>query len=126
MTPNGLDCARAEELLSDHLEGVLDPLLARELEDHVRSCSACAGLREALIRHQDIVLRSFAENLMTYAIGRRIEYGDMPAVRQIVASAAKNENRFSSFVLGIVNSAAFRMVKPEAPKALVTDSVAAR
>ena len=48
MTPNGLDCARAEELLSDHLEGVLDPLLAREIDDHVRSCAACAGLREAL------------------------------------------------------------------------------
>jgi len=48
VTSNGLDCARAEELLSDHLEGVLDPLLASELEDHLRSCAACRGLREAL------------------------------------------------------------------------------
>lgn len=58
MTANGLDCARAEELLSDHLEGVLDPLLARELEDHVRSCAACRGLREALVEVVE-ALRSY-------------------------------------------------------------------
>jgi hypothetical protein len=73
------------------------------------------GLREALIRHQDMVLRSFAENLLTYAIGRRVEYGDMPAVRAIVKEAAKNGNRMSAFVLGVANSAAFRMAKVEAP-----------
>jgi Putative zinc-finger len=48
MTASGFDCARAEELLSDHLEGVLDPLLARELEDHLASCAACRDLRDAL------------------------------------------------------------------------------
>jgi hypothetical protein len=79
------------------------------------------GLRQALLRHQDMVLRSFAENLLTYAIGRRVEYGDMPAVRAIVNAAAKNDNKFSSFVLGVVNSAAFRMAKPESPKPLNAD-----
>jgi hypothetical protein len=74
-----------------------------------------AGLREALLRHQDMVLRSFAENLLTYAIGRRVEYLDMPAVRAIVNSAAKNNDRFSAFVLGVVNSPAFRMAKPDGP-----------
>jgi Protein of unknown function (DUF1585) len=49
---------------------------------------------------------------MTYALGRRVEYADMPAVRAIVRDAAKNETRMSSFILGVVNSAAFRMVKP--------------
>jgi hypothetical protein len=73
------------------------------------------GLREALIRHQDMVLRSFAENLLTYAIGRRVEYGDMPAVRAIVKEAAKNGNRMSAFVLGVANSAALRMAKAETP-----------
>ena len=48
MTPTGLDCARAEELLSDHLEGVLDPLLARDLDEHLRACADCAALRETL------------------------------------------------------------------------------
>jgi mono/diheme cytochrome c family protein len=72
-----------------------------------------AGLRDALIRHQDMVLRSFAENLLTYGIGRRVEYADMPAVRTIVRDAAKSNNKMSAFVLGVVNSAAFRMAKPE-------------
>ena len=40
-----------------------------------------AGLRDALLKHSDMVLSSFAENLMTYALGRRLEYTDMPAVR---------------------------------------------
>jgi hypothetical protein len=82
-----------------------------------------AGLRQALLAHQDMVLRSFTENLMTYAIGRRIEYADMPTVRAIVNTAAKNNNHFSSFVLGVVNSGAFRMAKPaDTPsKALNTD-----
>jgi hypothetical protein len=51
------DCARAEELLSDHLDGTLDPLLARELEDHLRACAACARLRDALAEVVD-ALRS--------------------------------------------------------------------
>jgi hypothetical protein len=80
------------------------------------------GIRDALLRHQDMVLRSFAENLMTYAIGRRVEYSDMPAVRVIVRDAAKSGNRMSAFILGVVNSQAFRMAKTEGPaKTLVTD-----
>ena len=71
-----------------------------------------------------MVLRSFAENLLTYALGRRVEYWDMPTVRSIVVSAAKNDNKFSSYVMGVVNSGAFRMAKaPAAPaqKLLNTD-----
>jgi hypothetical protein len=81
------------------------------------------GLRDALLRHRDMVLRSFAENLMTYALGRRVEYEDMPAVRAIVRDAAKNDNKMSAFILGVVNSQAFRMAKVEAPaKTLATDA----
>src|SRR5262245_15786632 len=82
------------------------------------------GLRDALLKHQDMVLRSFAENLLTYALGRRVEYWDMPTVRSIVVSAAKNDNKFSSYVMGVVNSGAFRMAKAPAapaPKVLNTD-----
>jgi hypothetical protein len=46
---------------------------------------------------------------MAYALGRDVQYYDMPTVRSIVRKAALNENRFSSYVLGIVNSEAFRM-----------------
>ncbi|HEV3059780.1 MAG TPA: DUF1592 domain-containing protein [Vicinamibacterales bacterium] len=81
-----------------------------------------SGLRDALLRHQDMVLRSFAENLLTYAIGRRVEYADMPAVRAIVRDAAKHDNKMSAFILGVVNSGAFRMAKVEPPKAMSTDA----
>ena len=52
---------------------------------------------------------SFTESLMTYSLGRRVEYFDMPAIRKIIRDAAKDDNRFSAFVLGVVNSRAFQM-----------------
>jgi mono/diheme cytochrome c family protein len=79
------------------------------------------GLRQALMKHQDMVLRSFTENLLTYALGRRIEYSDMPAVRTIIRDAAKKEHRMSAYILGVVNSAAFRMMKAPENKEVLTD-----
>jgi len=72
-----------------------------------------AGLRRALNDRSEIVLRTFTENLMSYALGRRIEYTDGPAVRAVVRRAAENGRRFSSFVLGIVESVAFQMNRIE-------------
>ena len=63
------------------------------------------GLRQALLKHRDVFVRSFTENLLTYALGRGVEYLRHAGVRAIVRDAAKNDNRFSSFVLGIVKSA---------------------
>jgi hypothetical protein len=71
--------------------------------------SGPTGLRAAMVKHKDVVLRTFTENLMAYSLGRRLEYFDMPLVRRIVRDAAKDRNRFSSFVAGIVKSPAFRM-----------------
>jgi hypothetical protein len=48
---------------------------------------------------------------MTYAIGRRVDHRDMPAVRAIVREAARHGNRTSAFILGVVTSAPFRMNK---------------
>ncbi|PYR37602.1 MAG: hypothetical protein DMF93_17700, partial [Acidobacteria bacterium] len=79
-----------------------------------------AALRSALLKHEDVFLETFAENLMTYALGRRVEYYDMPAIRTIVRDAARREYRFSSFVQGIVDSAAFRM-RAETPQGRDTD-----
>ena len=67
-----------------------------------------AGLRAGLLKHQDVFLQTFTENLMTYALGRRVEYYDMPTVRAIVRQASKADLRLSSFVLGIINSDAFQ------------------
>ena len=72
-----------------------------------------AGLRQALVNLSDTFITSFTESLMTYALGRRIEYYDMPAVRAIALEAAHNGDRMSSFIFGIVNSAAFQMKKSE-------------
>jgi hypothetical protein len=67
------------------------------------------GLRDAILKHQDVFLQTFTENLMTYALGRRVEYYDMPTVRRIVREAAKQNYRMSAFITGVVNSAAFQM-----------------
>jgi hypothetical protein len=72
-----------------------------------------ASLRKALVDHSETVIRNFTENLLSYAIGRRVEYYDQPGIRAIVRKASQNGNRFSSFVLGIVNSAAFQMARAE-------------
>jgi hypothetical protein len=74
-----------------------------------------AGLRGALLRHQDVFLLSFTENLMTYALGRRVEAADMPLVRAVVREAAKQGHTMSAFVLAVVNSPAFKMAAPDAP-----------
>ncbi len=81
---------------------------AGELYDGTKM-SGPQGLREALMKHSDMVVRSFTESLMTYGLGRRVEYYDMPTVRAIIRDAAKQNNRMSAFILGVVNSAAFRM-----------------
>ena len=67
------------------------------------------ALRNALLKHQDVIMLSFTESLMTYALGRRVEYYDMPAVRQIARDAKAKNYRFSAFISGVANSAAFRM-----------------
>ena len=72
-----------------------------------------ADLREALLKRPDAFIRNFTANLMAYALGRRIEYYDMPAVRKIARDAAANGNRMSSFIHGVVKSPAFQMSRAE-------------
>jgi mono/diheme cytochrome c family protein len=68
-----------------------------------------ADLHQALLKRSTSLIRTFTENLATYALGRRLDHTDMPLVRSIVRDAAAHEYRLSSFVLGIVKSPAFRM-----------------
>jgi hypothetical protein len=68
-----------------------------------------AGLRAALLKHQDVFLLSFTENLMTYALGRRIEGPDMWAVRRVIRDAEKKNLKISAFVQGIASSPLFTM-----------------
>ena len=76
-----------------------------------------AGLRQALLKYQDVFLTSFTESLMTYALGRRVEYYDMPTVRGIVQEAEANGYGISSFIKGIVGSPAFQMTRVHEPVA---------
>ena len=66
-------------------------------------------LRAALLRYSPQFVRMFIEKMMTYALGRGLEYTDMPTVRAIARAADKDGNRFSAIVLGVVRSAQFRM-----------------
>ena len=72
------------------------------------------GLRKVLVQRSDMFARTFTEKLLTYALGRGIDAADMPVVRSIAGAAAQRENRFSAFVLGIVNSAPFQMRRADA------------
>ena len=71
--------------------------------------SGPTGLRAALLKKKDTVLRTFTENLLAYGLGRRLEYYDMPLVRKIIRESEANQNRFSSYAIGVVKSPAFRM-----------------
>jgi hypothetical protein len=68
-----------------------------------------AGLRQALVNRPDQFARTATEMLLTYALGRGLEYYDMPVVRAIVADAARRDYRFSALVSGIVTSVPFQM-----------------
>jgi hypothetical protein len=81
-----------------------------------------ASLRQAILKHSDAFIDTLTEKLMAYAVGRRMEHYDMPAIRAITRNAQKENNRFSSFILGIVKSPAFQMSRAEDPTA--TDSAA--
>jgi hypothetical protein len=71
--------------------------------------STPAELQAALLKRPVPLVRNFTQNLMAYALGRRVEYFDQPTVRAIAKSAEGQDYRFSSFVLGVVQSDAFRM-----------------
>jgi hypothetical protein len=68
-----------------------------------------ASLNQAILKHSDMFVSAFGESLMTYGLGRVVDYRDMPALRSILKDAARSGNRFSSFVLALVKSAPFQM-----------------
>ncbi|HEY1302255.1 MAG TPA: DUF1592 domain-containing protein [Vicinamibacterales bacterium] len=79
-----------------------------ELTDGSR-IDGVSALRDALLKRPEVLVGTTTEKLMTYALGRGLESYDMPAVRAIVRTAARDEYRFSSIVRGIVTSVPFQM-----------------
>jgi hypothetical protein len=71
--------------------------------------SGVAGLKQALLAHPDQFVNTLTEKLLTYALGRGLEYYDAPAVRRITREASVQDHRFSALVLGIIDSVPFRM-----------------
>ncbi len=69
--------------------------------------------RQALLLRRDEFVRTFTEKLLTYALGRAVQYYDMPAVRTIMRDAAPDDYRWSSLILGIVKSGPFQMRKAQ-------------
>jgi hypothetical protein len=67
------------------------------------------SVRQAILKRPDAFLNSFTENLLSYGLGRVVDYRDMPTVRSITHSAASQNNHFSAFILGVVKSAPFQM-----------------
>jgi hypothetical protein len=83
------------------------------------------SLRRAILNHSERFISAFTESLMAYGLGRVVDYRDMPVVRAIDREAAKREYRFTSFIMGIVNSTPFQMRMAE-DTAAATDDTASR
>ncbi len=71
------------------------------------------GLEQALLRRPEMFVGTFAEKLLTYALGRGVEYYDAPAIRAIVREARAKDFRVSSLILGIVHSKPFQMKRSQ-------------
>ena len=68
-----------------------------------------AGLRQALLARPDVFASTTTEKLLTFALGRGVDYRDRPAIREILREAAPTDYRFSSLIVGIVKSVPFQM-----------------
>jgi hypothetical protein len=77
-------------------------------------------LRRALLLHPERFVGTMTEKLMTYALGRGLEYYDMPVVRSIARDAARDDYRFSSIVMGIVKSTPFQMRRARETETAIT------
>jgi mono/diheme cytochrome c family protein len=80
------------------------------------------SLRQAILNHSGAFLTTFTDNLLAYGLGRVIDYRDMPFVRTIARDAARNNDKVSSFILGIVKSTPFQMRRADEAETIPTDA----
>jgi hypothetical protein len=85
------------------------PIDARTVLPNGRAIDGPVQLRDAIFAGRDLFVRALTEKLMMYAVGRELEFYDMPQVRAVVRRAASEDYRLSAIVSGIVSSDAFRM-----------------
>jgi hypothetical protein len=79
------------------------------------SFAGIGGLRQAILNRPELFVTTLTEKLMTYALGRGVEYYDAPAVRAVTRNARAGDYRFSSIVLGIVKSTPFQLRRAAEP-----------
>jgi hypothetical protein len=109
MDPLGLTLENFDAVGAWRSEDAGSPINAKtELADGTQ-LDGVVSLREALLKRKDVFVSTVTEKLMIYALGRGLTYNDMPAVRAVVRDAARQDNRFSSLILGVVRSTPFRM-----------------
>jgi len=74
-----------------------------------RTFEGITGLQKAILTRPELFVSTFTEKLLTYALGRGVEYYDAPAIRKIVRDSEAQNYRFSSVILGIASSTPFEM-----------------
>ena len=114
ITRRGFMTRVGQGLLAANAAGMLVKNASGQLVDGT-ALNGVADLRNALLSRREAFVTSATEKLLTYALGRTVQYYDMPAIRSIVRQAAQNDYRFSSLVLGVIRSAPFQ-TKMKAPK----------
>jgi hypothetical protein len=95
------------------------PINARDVMADGTPLNGVADLRRVLVSHADDFVTNVSEKLLQYALGRRLEYYDQPAVRRIVAESRKDRHTLSALVQAIVRSAPFQM-RTQPPAAVHT------
>jgi hypothetical protein len=90
-------------------EGEGEPIDAAGALPGVGEFRGVTGLEDGLLSRPELLAATLTEKLLTFGLGRGIEYYDGPAVRKIVRDAAKEKYRFSSLIVGIVKSVPFQM-----------------
>ena len=91
------------------------PIDAASTLPHGESFEGPTGLRDVVLQQEERFAETVAEKLLTYALGRGVEYYDAPAIRRITRDAALNDYRWSSLIQGIVESAPFQMRSSREP-----------
>ena len=109
MDPIGFTLENFDGIAMWRTEDAGNPIEASETLYDGSRVNGPAGLRQWLAGYSDQFVQVVTEKLFIYAMGRGVAYQDMPLIRSIAHDAARNNNRFSALVLGIVKSRPFQM-----------------
>jgi Protein of unknown function (DUF1592)/Protein of unknown function (DUF1588)/Protein of unknown function (DUF1585)/Protein of unknown function (DUF1587)/Protein of unknown function (DUF1595)/Planctomycete cytochrome C len=110
------EAAAAPVILSPEMPVMYNPIDSSGVLPDGTPFNGPSELRKILLRNPENFVHVVTERLLTYALGRGLEYYDAPAIRQIVSAAAPSDYRWSALILGIVKSTPFQMRAPVPPE----------